>query len=145
MLRRETIVDIERDKIAIQGVDNALAKVTIFGQIAKHPPPAVEVDISGPFLPTIPILCGLGPRLRLKDAHGDLAAVHGAFLLRDAVDIRPGGPAVRDGVFGRVLAVLLDRHLVGVQPPGVVPVVVLDVDGVEAGEQVLWDTVVESW
>ena len=79
----------------------------------------------------------------LEDANRDLATLDGAFLLSDAVHVRACGTAVGDLVPRWVGAEVFNGHLVRVEAAGIVSVVVVDINRIEAGEKLLGDAVQE--
>lgn len=140
MLRRKPVVHIKRNHVPRQIMHDAFARVMVRRQPAKHPPSTVEVDVRTPFL-RLPVRTVL--RRRLEDADRDLAALDWTFLLGDAVHVRSRRAPVGDLVPRWIGAEVFDGHLVRMVAADVVPVVVLDIDGVEARGELGGDAVQE--
>lgn len=77
--------------MAVKTVDQLLAEIMVYCEIAKHPPTAVEVDVCGPLLRVAVLVVDCW---RLEDPHGYFSSLDGYFLLGNPENIRSNGAAV---------------------------------------------------
>lgn len=129
----QPVIDIKGDTACF--MRQPLAEVLVIFEVAKNPTTTVEVDVDGTRW-----LIVLGRRPERADS--DVAPLDGALLLGD--DKIAGVhnlPAVCNGVPLRVPAEVFDWHLMRGYPAGIVPIVVLQEDGIEPRGKLRWDAV----
>jgi hypothetical protein len=112
----------------------------VCGKISENPASAVEINVDSSFLW---LTLFIKDRRGLKDTDFDLSVFNRAPLLSDAENIRACSTAIDGQVLCRIFAKGVYRHLMGMEAPCIVLVVVLYVDGVKARQQLRRDTIVK--
>lgn len=141
MLRCQSVVDIERNQITIQAMNNALAEIVIISESAKYPATAVEVNIGCPS-PWLTLF--IKPRFWLEDPNYDFTAINRTFLLCYTEDVRARSSAIGDSELSRVLAILFYWNLMCVKPPCIECIVVCDVYRVIPTDKLWGNAIVEG-
>jgi hypothetical protein len=140
ILRRQSVINIENNHGPVKGVNEPFAIIMVSAKPTKHPSTAVEIDV-GRSLERLAVVIVL--RCWLEDANSDLPSFNGTLLFRDAKNIRPWFTTIEDSVPRRVLTIFFYWHLMSMQTPNIVLVVVLDVNRVETRQKLCGNAIMK--